>query len=170
MIRIVEASKNDIETIRQVAFDTWPSTFGIILSQDQIDYMLDMMYSIESLTSQMIAKKHLFLLAYSDEKCVGFISYELDYKKQAITKIHKIYVLPQTQGNGIGKLLLSDVKRIAIENNNTALSLNVNRENPAIDFYKKLGFEIADKEDIDIGNGFLMEDYIMECDLCIGNN
>lgn len=162
MIRIFQASRNDIETIRQVAFNTWPSTFGSILSQEQINYMLDMMYSIESLTSQMIAKKHIFLLAFNDEKCVGFISYELDYKKQAITKIHKIYVLPKTQGNGVGKLLLSEVKRIAIENNNTALSLNVNRENPAIEFYKKLGFVIAGNEDIDIGNGFLMEDYIME--------
>lgn len=162
MIRFVEASRNDLETIRQIAFNTWPSTFGTILSQEQINYMLDMMHSIESLTSQMIAKKHTFLLAYNDEKCVGFISYELDYKKQAITKIHKIYVLPKTQGNGIGKLLLSEVKRIAIDNNNSALSLNVNRENPAIDFYKKHGFIIADKEDIDIGNGFLMEDYIMK--------
>jgi ribosomal protein S18 acetylase RimI-like enzyme len=38
----------------------------------------------------------------------------------------------------------------------------VNRDNPAIQFYQKFGFEIIDKEDIDIGNGFLMEDYVMK--------
>ena len=47
-------------------------------------------------------------------------------------------------------------------NNIIALTLNVNRFNKAIDFYLKNGFKIIKEENIEIGNGFLMEDYVME--------
>jgi ribosomal protein S18 acetylase RimI-like enzyme len=44
---------------------------------------------------------------------------------------------------------------------NKNLLLNVNRENPALGFYKKKGFEVIKTEDIDIGNGYFMNDYVM---------
>lgn len=78
------------------------------------------------------------------------------------TKIHKIYVLPNTQGKGIGKLLIDEVLKIAKQKKQSSLTLNVNRDNRAIQFYKHLDFKIVGEENIPIGNGFLMEDYIME--------
>lgn len=92
---------------------------------------------------------------------MGYISYEFNYKGKSWTKIHKIYVLTTTQGKGVGRILIDKVAEMARENNNTELSLNVNRFNRAVGFYKKIGFEIMGSEDIDIGNGFLMEDYIL---------
>ncbi|MFN4146004.1 MAG: GNAT family N-acetyltransferase [Runella sp.] len=162
MISIQTATLQDLPTIRQIAFQTWPATFGEILSPSQIEYMLDMMYSNNSLKGQIEQKNHVFLLAKLDEEAVGYASYELDYGGQPKTKIHKIYLLPACQGKGVGAALFKKIEEIAIENKNDTLTLNVNRYNRAVGFYEKIGFEIVGQEDIDIGQGFLMQDFIME--------
>src|SRR5207244_1185497 len=93
---------------------------------------------------------------------LGYVSYELDYKSQSKTKIHKIYLLPASQGNGVGRLLIDKVAELATEHKNSTVSLNVNRYNKAIQFYERMGFKVIDNEAIDIGDGFLMEDFVME--------
>ncbi len=171
MIR--EADLEDIKIIQSIARITWPIAFREILSESQISYMLEMMYSNRALTEQIDLLRHRYLLAYEEKKkpeCpsglyTGYLSYELNYNNVNKTKIHKIYILPQYQGCGYGKALIQEVKKIALSNGNLSLTLNVNRNNNAIDFYKSLGFKITAEEDIDIGNGFLMEDYKMEMSL-----
>ncbi|MHC1780674.1 MAG: GNAT family N-acetyltransferase [Bacteroidales bacterium] len=171
MIR--EAGLRDIEIIQSIARKTWPVTFREILSAHQIDYMMDMMYSNKSLTEQIEDEHHRFLLSFTEElrpsgSCridTGYLSYELNYNNSKKTKIHKIYILPEFQGYGFGKALIEEAGKIAISSGNMTLTLNVNRNNKAITFYKSLGFEISAEEDIEIGNGFLMEDYRMEKNL-----
>jgi len=164
MITITEATEQDLPIIRAIAYQTWPSTFGEILSPAQIDYMLNMMYSLDSLTAQIRDKNHVFLLAQEADsnEYLGFISYEFDYRNESKTKIHKIYLLPASQGKGVGRLLIDKVETLAIERANSSLSLNVNKYNKAIQFYERMGFATVDTETIDIGEGFLMDDYIME--------
>ena len=164
MITIAPATEDDLPTIRDIAYQTWPNTFGNILSPAQISYMLDMMYSLESLKSQVTEKNHAFLLARDDESgtYLGYTSYELNYKSQSTTKIHKIYLLPASQGKGVGRLLIDCVAQAAQTHANDQLSLNVNRSNKAVQFYERMGFAVVGTEDIDIGDGFLMEDFIME--------
>lgn len=156
----VEATREEIFIIKSLSGRIWPATFRDILSQEQIGYMMEMMYSKASLEKQM-DEGHHFLLIKDGDEYLGYLSYELNYKGSDTTKVHKIYVLPSLQGKGLGRYFIEAVEKIALANNNTQLSLNVNRYNKAIDFYKKVGFEIAGREDIDIGDGFLMEDYIM---------
>lgn len=124
--------------------------------------MLDLIYSDEALISQIEKKEQLFYLISENESILGFIGIEHDYKNEPVTRIHKIYLLPETQGKGIGKKVIEEIQKLALENNSTSLSLNVNRFNSALSFYKKIGFEIIDEVNIDIGNGYLMEDYVME--------
>lgn len=162
MIIIEKATTEDIETIQAIAKETWPVTFGEILSVSQIDYMLEMMYSTEAITRQMTAQNHVFFLATENNKPVGYLSVEASYKGQSKTKIHKIYILPSAQGKGIGKLLIEKAVQVAKEYQNQLLSLNVNRNNVAVKFYQTVGFAVVGQENIDIGNGFLMEDYIMD--------
>jgi ribosomal protein S18 acetylase RimI-like enzyme len=162
MIEISQASQADFPQIQQVAYQTWPATYGTILSEEQLTYMLKKLYSIESLKEQAENKAHHFIMAKNGEKCVGFASYELDYKNSTTTKIHKLYVLPDTQGQGIGKLLINRVAELAKQSGNDVLSLNVNRHNPSIQFYERFGFSKVQEENIPIGNGFFMEDFIME--------
>ena len=161
MISISEAGLGDIKTIQEITNITWPITYGEILSQTQLDYMLGLFYSHEALAKQIENKEQLFYLILDSEAVIGFIGIEHQYKNEAITKIHKIYLLPETQGKGYGKKVFDFIEELALENNSKQLLLNVNRFNTALNFYKKIGFEIKETVDIEIGNGYLMEDYVM---------
>jgi len=157
---IVEATKDHIFAIQALADRIWPPTFQEILTEEQIVYMMNMMYSTSSLEKQIDESCH-YLLVEEDAEYIGFVSYEVGYKEYSTTKIHKIYVLPSIQGKGIGRFMIDAVEKIARKNNSRNLILNVNRFNKALEFYKRIGFEILAEEDIDIGKGFLMQDYIM---------
>ncbi|WP_330443658.1 GNAT family N-acetyltransferase [Flavobacterium sp. C4GT6] len=161
-MEIIKAGFGDYNLVHTLAEKVWPQTYKNILTQDQITYMFEMMYSQKSYNEQIEKKGHEFLLIRDESGYLGFASYELNYDNKPITKAHKIYVLPQTQGKGAGRALIDKISQIAADNNNTVVSLNVNRYNTAIRFYEKIGFVKAGQEDIDIGNGYLMEDYIMQ--------
>lgn len=164
-MQIVEATTDHIYNIQVLSNVIWPATFSNILSREQISYMMDMMYSTSALEKQINELNHHYLLAEEDGEYLGYLSYELNYKGTPITKIHKIYVLPSIQGKGVGRLFIDAVSKLALKNNNRLLSLNVNRYNRAIDFYKRMGFDFFASENIEIGNGFLMEDFVMNKDL-----
>ncbi len=139
----------------------WPVAYGEILSKAQLDYMINKFYN-ETALRELIQKGHVFYLAQDDNNnYVGFVSYEINSEPNK-TKIHKIYVLPETQGTGLGRQFFELVKEKAIENNQKAIFLNVNKYNNAIHFYNKLGFTKVKDEVIDIGNGYVMDDYVME--------
>jgi ribosomal protein S18 acetylase RimI-like enzyme len=160
-MKIIQANKSQLPLIAELAYAIWPVAYGEILSKEQLTYMLDKFYSLEALTEQLEKRNHVFLLVEENEKFVGFASYESNIENHK-TKIHKIYVLPETQGKGFGVQLINEIETRAKNLQNDILFLNVNRFNKAQHFYKKLGFEIAFEEDIEIGNGYLMEDFVME--------
>lgn len=162
MITIFEAKVEDLEIIQSIAHATWPFAYGEILSKAQLDYMLEKMYSKAALIDNLMNKGHHFIVVKEESACLGFASYEHHYLNEKCTRLHKIYLLPETQGKGLGKLLLEKIAVLAKENHSTILSLNVNRFNKAYAFYKKIGFEVVAEEDIEIGLGYLMEDYRME--------
>ncbi|MBC9796383.1 GNAT family N-acetyltransferase [Sinomicrobium weinanense] len=162
MIEIHKATTGDIPAIQQVARQTWPDTFKDILTEEQIAYMLNMMYSTASLAEQMEQKGHLFFLAQEEGRCLGFVSCETGYNNSAKTKIHKIYILPETQGRGVGKKLIRKSAEVAREKGDVILSLNVNKYNPAIGFYERIGFKKTAEEVISIGNGYVMDDFVMD--------
>lgn len=163
-MNIIQADSNHIPEIQQIAIKSWEVTYSDILSQEQFDYMIEMMYSHTALNKQMTEQKHHFLLIQEESTSdySGFVSYELNYKNQAKTKIHKLYLLPECKGKGMGRLLIDRVISLARSADNSHLSLNMNRDNKSLGFYKQMGFEIVGEEDINIGNGYLMEDYIFE--------
>ncbi len=162
MITISEAVSSDIKTIQEIAYKTWPITYGEILSETQLKYMLDLFYSEEALTAQFDEKEQLFYVIIEEESALGFIGIEHNYQNENKTKIHKIYILPETQGKGIGKTAIEAIEKLALENNATSVLLNVNRFNKALNFYEKIGFKIIDEVNIELDHGYLMEDYVME--------
>lgn len=151
----------DYELVYSLAQVVWPHTYNKMLSPEQVEYMIDMMYSREAFTEQIAVKGHRFILIKEKGKYLGFAAFEINYR-YGITRIHKLYVLPEAQGKGCGQLLMSAIEAAALKNGNNRLNLNVNRRNPAVRFYQKAGFVVVGQEDISIGSGYLMEDYIME--------
>lgn len=170
--RILPVTPAEYEIVQKIAHNTWPDTFGNILSEAQIDYMLAMMYSLEAIQEQ-VSKGHVFHLlaeAQTDDlnegtatrfTPVGYVSHQLDYLP-GTTKIHKLYALPAVQGKGYGKAMIGKVEAIARAEEQHTLRLDVNYENQAVGFYEYLGFKKIGRYDTDIGQGYLMEDWIME--------
>jgi diamine N-acetyltransferase len=159
MLTIRNATAEDIPLIRDLCFRVWPQTYASILSRDKIDYMLEYMYSIASLQQQMEHGSQ-FIFVYDDETPVGFAAYLP--KEHGIYKLDKIYVLPSQQGKGTGRFVIDHIITEIKQKGATALQLQVNRNNKAKNFYEKLGFVVIDYQDFDIGNGFFMNDYVME--------
>ncbi|NML21812.1 GNAT family N-acetyltransferase [Pseudoflavitalea sp. G-6-1-2] len=155
------ADLEDIPTIGYLAQQIWPETYGAILSPEQLSYMLDMMYNPEALTDQMTKEGQRFLIAELDEDAVGYASYA-PTEDEGVFHLHKIYVHPKTQGSGVGRALLDFVIEQILEEGAAAIRLNVNRYNKARNFYEKLGFTVTKEVDIEIGNGYQMNDYVME--------
>ena len=164
MIEIVQLGKEEIFLVHNLAHDIWPKAFRNIISSDQINYMLDWMYDINTLEEQ-VQTGHLFYVVKEDGVAKGFIGLEPNYPDIEILRIHKFYVLPECQGKGMGRVLFNKAVDVAFDLDLSTLHLNVNRFNPSVEFYKHLGFKVVAEEDIDIGRDYFMEDYIMELNL-----
>lgn len=166
MIKIITATKDQLIEVQKIAYITWPKTFSETLTPSQIDYMLAWMYDLDALEAQVTDKNHVFLLAKEAGKYVGFCSYELNSAHTGKVKIHKLYLLPDVQRKGIGRQLIAEVASIARKHAYEYIYLNVNRFNlKAIQAYLAIGFYESKREVIAIGNGFIMDDIVMEIKL-----
>lgn len=161
MILLRKAKEEDIAIISALAEEIWPQTYSEYISEAQLRYMLDKMYNPAELLGQL-RQGHLFLLASEDGKDVGFAGISLIDPERQAYKLHKLYVLPEMHGKGVGKILINEVADLALRAGGKYLQLNVNRNNKAKDFYLKAGFDIKETVDLAIGNGFFMNDYVME--------
>ncbi|UOQ96936.1 GNAT family N-acetyltransferase [Hymenobacter sp. 5317J-9] len=161
--RIEPATLQDIPTIIGLAEATWEPTYRFIISREQLEYMYRVIYTSASLKRQMTEQQHSFLLAYVDGEPAGFASFSpqpAEEDGQNGYKLHKIYVLPTRQGQGLGVHLIEAVENAARAAGGQFLDLNVNRYNPAIAFYERRGFARQREVDVPIGPYF-MNDYIM---------
>lgn len=134
MITIRRATADDWTTVRKVAEIAFPATYSDILSERQIDYMMEWMYSAESLIRQM-EEGHVFYIAYDgDGVPVGYVSIQPEGKN--VYHLQKLYVLPERQGEGIGRQLFStavtEMKRMCPEARR--MQLNVNRQTRLMTF------------------------------------
>jgi N-acetylglutamate synthase-like GNAT family acetyltransferase len=164
MYTIRTATINDVETIRQIAEQTWWATYGPILEREQIAFMLGEIYSEVKVRSQIENNLQTYLLLLEDGQPVAFAAYSPREENADIYKLHKLYCLPVTQGKGYGKILINEVAQKTTDAGKHILELNVNRYNNAKSFYEKMGFAIAYEEDIPIGT-YWMNDYVMRKEL-----
>lgn len=160
MLSIRPASEEDCGLIRRMAEEVFPATYRDILTPAQLDYMMEWMYSDESLREQFRAG-HVWFIASSDGEPCGYLSVER--QGEELFHLQKIYVLPRFQGHGVGELLF----RRAVEHVRSVhagpsrMELNVNRNNPALRFYERMGMRRLREGDFPIGDGYYMNDYIM---------
>jgi GNAT superfamily N-acetyltransferase len=163
------ATLSDRALIRSISERTWPSTYGHIISQEQIDFMLEWMYSDASLEKQMNTGCSFYIANLNGDD-VGFCSVSPEEEENNSTekvagakphKLNKLYVLPIAQGTGVGKALLNKSIDVAKASGSSSLFLQVNKQNDAYTFYLKHGFVKEQEFKFDIGNGFFMDDYVM---------
>lgn len=164
MYRIRKANINDVETIRNLAIETWFDAYTPILAKEQLDYMLDEIYSAEKLSAQIKNNTQTYLLLVEDGQPVAFTAYSPREEDADVYKLHKLYCLPVTQGKGYGRVLINEVASEVLKAGKHTLDLNVNRYNKAKSFYERMGFKVIYEEDIPIGPYF-MNDYVMRKEL-----
>jgi ribosomal protein S18 acetylase RimI-like enzyme len=160
-MQIRNLDKSELAIVQDLAHRIWPSTYGEILSTEQMSYMLNWMYSIETL-EESFESNHQFFAIFEGDNAVGFIDLELNAPESNGMKLQKIYVLPEKQGLGLGRELLDFACEYGKKKGMFYLTLQVNRFNKAVSFYRHLGFKIIDEQDFDIGNGYFMNDYVMQ--------
>ena len=156
-ITFKRATKQDIPLIAQLAGSIWKKHYISIITMQQIDYMLDKMYSSEKLFAEM-SEGHIFTLVFEDVKPIGYIS--ISTKNDENYFLHKFYIENNNHRKGIGSQLFEYALNQL--NNPKKIQLTVNRQNfKAVNFYFKNGFVINEVVDFDIGNGYLMNDFVM---------
>lgn len=158
---ILQATVQDAATIIGIAEKSWAATYREILSSEQYDYMLGKFYSLPAVEEKLGKHEEVFLLFQAGQEIAGFVSYQLNYPEAGYCKIHKLYVLPEVHGTGAGRKLVNAVTEIALRHHCAYLTLNVNKYNKALGFYEKTGFSVAYPEVIDIGRGYVMDDYVL---------
>ncbi len=156
------AGTEDIPVIRRIAQETWPHAYHpAILSAEQLEYMLRLLYSEQALNEAMTKKNQHFFVLDLDGTPVGFASCTPHHARSTVTHLNKLYVLPSTQGTGAGGKLLNHVIGHAAAQGDQVIELNVNKRNKAFAFYEHHGFTIVREEVIDIGRSYVMDDYVM---------
>ncbi|MCC8096568.1 MAG: GNAT family N-acetyltransferase [Tannerellaceae bacterium] len=150
--------------IRKLASEVWYPTYEGIHMQEQLEYMFQQMYNPHQLQQQM-EKGVRFFIGYDKEKPIGYIS--IEEQEKDLFYLHKLYILPDWQGCGAGKFLFqSAVDYIRqIHPAPCTLELNVNRSNPAIRFYERMGMQIYRESDDEIGEEFVMHNSFMRMQL-----
>lgn len=151
---------SDFEPVATLARIVWQATYTGIISQAQIDSMLAARYNASALREYIDSESRWFELALLADKLVGFCACEIAGGEY---KLDKIYINPQQQRSGIGAALIGRAETRGKALGHTTMILAVNKRNlPAIAAYQKQGFSVRESVCVDIGNGFVMDDYIMQ--------
>lgn len=165
MVQIRRAGPGDAGVIRQIAAEVWPVAYTSIIGREQVAYMLELFYNAAIIEQQIKTGEQAYILPEEEGRPVGFAAYSPRPENTSIFKLHKLYCISTLHGKGYGRMLLEAVEKEVLAAGAGRLELNVNRHNPARGFYEKLGYTIAYEEDIDIGDGYWMNDYVMGKDL-----
>ena len=158
MIKFIKADDSKINDIIDLAHKSWFQTYEKINSKEQNEYMFNIWYSFDGLLNQM-KKGEIFWIMKKSEENIGFSSISA-FNSQTF-KLNKIYLLPNQQGMGLGKLLINHVEQYALANGANEIILNVNRNNIAIKFYESCNYNILKEENIPFGS-YWMNDFVMQ--------
>lgn len=150
----------EILLLSKKACEVWYEYFPCILSDEQIDYMVDKFQSFNAISDQIKNKGYEYYLISDENEIMGYTGIKKEEEKLFISKL---YILKQFRKKGVASFILDFINEYAKENGLKSLYLTVNKLNTnTIEVYKHRGFEIIKEQKADIGNGFYMDDYIME--------
>jgi ribosomal protein S18 acetylase RimI-like enzyme len=159
-LAIRPADATEIPALRELAERIWRDSYATMLTREQMDYMLPWMYAPETIAREM-AGGVIWEIAWLGEERIGFHSCTLEDGGVRM-KLNKLYVLPEQQGRGFGRQLLTRVHTLAAERGAREVWLQVNKQNArAIRAYERTGYAVERADVFEIGGGFVMDDFIM---------
>ena len=156
--QITLENPTDIEELSMVATPIIKDYYDPIIGPTQNDYMITLFQSVEGITNGLKHNKTYYLV-YLEKNPIGFLGF---YEKENKLYLDKFYLDKKYRGKGYGKKILYFIFDCAKKLNLDKVFLNVNKNNPTIKIYEKLGFYKIRDEKNDIGSGFYMDDYVYE--------
>lgn len=159
-LHIRPATDADIPLLQRLAEETWRASYSEMLAPEQIDYMLGWMYGAEKIAAEL-AQGVVWQIAEMMSEPAGYYAWSFE-QESSRARLHKLYVVPARQRQGIGRSMLEHAMRGAQSEGAHEMSLSVNKHNRrAQRLYESAGFRMASKVVFEIGEGFVMDDFVM---------
>lgn len=156
-------SSSLINDVCRLAGEIWREYFTSVIGSAQVEYMLKNFQSFSAIKNQIEKEGYKYFIMTSGNDCIGYTSVRSENNAMHLSKL---YIRKDMRGRGISRKAIEFIKNICHQEKLGKIWLNVNKNNTAsIEIYKKLGFEIEKTKITEIGNGFVMDDYIMELPL-----
>jgi ribosomal protein S18 acetylase RimI-like enzyme len=160
MLRPLE--ERDFAAVAALARTIWLAHYTALITTEQIEYMLRGRFAAENLRTYLRAEDRWMELLEIDSELAGYCSYAVTSRPGEM-KLEQLYLLPRLHGRGLGARMLAYVERRSIRLGASTLILQVNKGNgKAIKLYTRAGFTVREEVVVDIGSGFVMDDYVME--------
>ncbi len=151
---------DEILELARLAEEIWREYYISIITIEQIDYMINQFQSVPAIELQIQQGYEYYLIRYLN-RSVGYLSVKVEPSRKLF--LSKFYIGKEYRGRGYASLTMAFLKRLCAERELSHIWLTVNRHNePSIKIYEKMGFKIEREQVADIGNGFVMDDFIME--------
>ena len=151
----------ELREVAELADEIWHECFVGIISQGQIDYMVEKFQSLPAMTDQIDLQGYSYFAVYDDGELCGYTAVKPEEDSRFF--LSKLYLRKDKRGRGIASKMLERVFREAQVYGKSSVYLTVNKHNRhAIDVYEKVGFRKVDEAVTDIGSGYVMDDFIME--------
>ncbi len=150
----------EVKQLAQLTSEIWHEYWPVILSDEQIDYMIDKFQSYAAIKEQLENERYIYNILEDNGNIIGYFGVSI---KDDYLFLSKLYIKKDFRGLGCGKGAFNKIKQIALQHNKKSIQLTVNKNNTnTIKAYEKWGFHTIDSVVTDIGKGFVMDDYIME--------
>ncbi len=153
------STPEEFTALADFARGIWEEHFTKIIGAEQVGYMLEKFQSAPAMEAQVRNDGYIYYRAYEDGEPCGYCAL---CPHEDHMYLSKFYMKAEFRRRGIGRKMMSFIENEAKNAGLDKIRLNVNKYNFAIDVYKRLGFVTVADEVNDIGNGFVMDDYVME--------
>ena len=158
-------SAADVSTVARLASEIWYEYYPPLIGQAQVDYMVAK-FQTEAAIQEQRDKGYEYFLTIHGDRPIGYLALLAEPEHQRAF-ISKFYLHGLSRGAGTGRHCMEFIEQIATRRGLTLLWLTVNKGNPSVKAYERLGFHIAADIEIDIGGGFVMDDFRMEKQLVL---
>jgi len=153
--------ERDFASVTDLARTIWLAHYVTMISTEQIEYMLRGRFTHENLRRYLDSRERWMDVLECNGRLVGYCSYALTSAPGEI-KLEQLYLLPELHGRGLGKHMLDHVERRALQLGGRSLLLQVNKRNEkGLALYRRASFTVREEIVFDVGQGFVMDDYVM---------
>jgi len=149
-----------LDALAGLARDIWYEYYVPLIGERQVQYMVSRFQSSGAM-AQQIREGYEYFTTERGGRVIGYCAVQPQPAEGSLF-LSKLYLLRDARGAGTGRVCMEFIEQLARRRGLKLLWLTVNKGNPAVKAYERLGFRIAADLVMDIGGGYVMDDFRME--------